>query len=81
MRQKFYRYGLREEEYNRFLLKQKGKCGICEKVPDKGFHVDHCHDTGKVRGLLCPHCNLALGNFFNCPLILTKAIQYLGYPV
>ena len=44
------------------------------------LHVDHCHDTGVVRGLLCSHCNTALGKFQDSPELLTAAIRYIaGY--
>jgi hypothetical protein len=67
-------------DYNELLTKQNHKCYICnsDKPNGKGsFHVDHCHDTGKVRGLLCHYCNVGLGNFKDSAELLQKAIQYL----
>lgn len=61
------RYGLTLDGYQEILKRQNGVCAICEGQPngpgaDKGrFHVDHCHRTGKVRGLLCGKCNTAIG--------------------
>ncbi len=58
------RYGLTAEEYEAILESQGGGCAICEKTPEeagKRLSVDHDHETGDVRGLLCQSCNLALG--------------------
>jgi hypothetical protein len=72
-------YGLSLEEYDAMLDRQGGVCAICKKKPDEGksLCVDHCHVTGKVRGLLCHKCNsvLAFGN--DDPDILRAAIAYL----
>ena len=61
------------------IADQKGKCAICEAELDNGKHtcVDHCHTTGKIRGLLCTRCNWALGGFKDNPVILHSAIKYL----
>lgn len=61
------RYSLTLDDYRRLLERQNGVCAVCEGPPNgpgsaKGrFHVDHCHRTGKVRGLLCGKCNTAVG--------------------
>ncbi len=59
------RYGITMEDYERMVLEQEGKCGICETSEPGGrgkrFHVDHDHETGEVRGLLCWICNKHLG--------------------
>lgn len=55
---------------------QSGKCKICMKVLVK-FHIDHCHTTGKVRGLLCHGCNLKLAGFDD-PIWRKAAMAYLG---
>lgn len=73
-------YGITNEDYQSLLDKQKGRCAICS-TNDLGkfrhFCVDHCHKTGKVRGLLCHTCNRALGLFKDDPSLLRKAGQYL----
>jgi len=68
------------DEYNNILNKQNNRCAICNTdVPSgKGiFHVDHCHYTGKIRGLLCHYCNVGLGNFRDNIINLNLAIKYL----
>jgi hypothetical protein len=70
-RERSYRklYGIGIVDYDRMLAEQGGKCAICdspEALPgkaDRFFSVDHCHNTGKVRGLLCVACNHLLGRF------------------
>lgn len=57
-------YGLSAESFAALLDSQGGKCAICRTAKRTGrgrLHVDHCHATGKVRGLLCVKCNMALG--------------------
>jgi hypothetical protein len=60
---------------------QENSCAICGKEEParryKTFNVDHCHHTGKVRGLLCRQCNMALGGFNDDIGLLEKAILYL----
>ena len=59
-------------------MAQDGLCAICERHPEDGvLRVDHDHSTGKIRGLLCRHCNLALGNMSDDVSLLRKAIAYL----
>lgn len=51
-------YGITIEDYNRILKEQSGKCAVCGKPPKTmRLAVDHCHKTGKIRGLLCSYCN------------------------
>jgi hypothetical protein len=58
------RYGLTQASYLAMLEAQNGVCAVCSAPPKAGrsLHVDHCHSSGKVRGLLCPNCNSALGH-------------------
>ena len=73
-------YGITQREYEIILEKQDGKCAICLVSSDdygKRFHVDHCHTTNKVRGLLCSSCNTGVGMFKDNSDILTKAAQYV----
>lgn len=56
-----YRYGVSPEQYNGMLLTQNNTCAICKNPFIKTPHIDHCHTTGKVRGLLCGPCNTGLG--------------------
>lgn len=75
-----YLYGLSVEDYQARLDAQGGVCAVCgtDKPGGKGaFHVDHCHTGGHVRGLLCHHCNLGLGNFKDDPERLRRAAAYL----
>jgi len=59
------------------LTEQDGYCIICFEKCDDVLVIDHCHITGKVRGLLCQQCNAGLGNFKDDPKRLEKAISYL----
>lgn len=73
------KYGLTFKTYEDLLKKQNYSCAICgTKTPTKrGFHIDHCHTSNKVRGLLCHHCNTGLGNFKDNIALLYKAGLYL----
>ena len=74
------KYGITLDTYNNIRKAQNYSCAICGKHEDAEYQnlaVDHCHATGKVRGLLCSVCNRSLGNFKDSILILKKAIQYL----
>jgi len=67
-------------EYNELFTKQNGCCAICKKHQTefkKRLAVDHCHKTGKIRGLLCATCNTALGQFKDLISNLKEAIIYL----
>lgn len=75
-----YLYGLTPEQYAEMLAEQEGRCAICRiGTPGGrgGWHVDHDHATGMVRGLLCHNCNLALGNFKDDVTRLRAAVAYL----
>lgn len=75
-------YGMTLEQYNRLLHEQLSRCAICgsdnpKSFKNVSFHVDHDHITGKVRGLLCSNCNMALGLLKDDISILSKTIIYL----
>ena len=77
-----HKFGIDTKDYNRMLLEQDSKCAICKNTStgdkrSKNFHVDHCHTTGKVRGLLCSACNKGLGLFTDSRDKLENAIKYL----
>ena len=75
-------YGMTFAKYEQMLDDQKGVCAICSAEPPdhhkKRLNIDHCHTTGRVRGLLCDACNRALGLFKDSPDVLLKAISYLA---
>lgn len=73
-------YGITIDQYNILFLKQEGKCLICGKHQQElkmTLRVDHDHNTGKTRGLLCHSCNTAIGLMEENIDTLTKAVQYL----
>jgi predicted metal-dependent hydrolase len=71
--------GISVEEYMTLLKKQKGVCGICRKAPVKRrLAVDHCHQTGRVRGLLCGPCNTGLGLLGDNAKGVKMALSYLA---
>lgn len=69
-------YGINLEDYNRLYTQQDGKCAICKNW-EEVLSVDHCHDTERVRALLCGTCNFGLGAFKDKIELLRKAIEYL----
>jgi hypothetical protein len=81
------RYGITKKDRDRMLHEQEGCCAVCGAhyscdIRHRGssvLHVDHCHDTGKVRALLCSHCNRGLGHFMDDPQLLAAAAEYLTY--
>lgn len=70
-------YGLDYTQYEAMLTKQKGVCALCYHPNQHGkrLAVDHDHETGQIRGLLCNHCNITLGR--QEPVWFLKAINYL----
>jgi len=72
-----YTYGITDNEYNQMVKAQDGLCAICKKLPAKMLFVDHCHETGKVRGLLCNKCNVALGYLGDNIQGIKNALAYL----
>lgn len=72
------KYGITYPQYLEMFQNQKGACLICNKDNDgKALNVDHNHFTGKVRGLLCNNCNVALGLMMDSPEIIIKAYEYV----
>ena len=73
------KYGISKENYTQLWGNQGGRCKICENDLTVGQrpHIDHCHKTGKVRGLLCHNCNRGLGAFKDNPDFLLLACDYL----
>ncbi len=84
-------FGITPEVYEGMLAAQEGKCRICSRLPSENYRydherqfpfcVDHDHATGRIRGLLCHHCNTLLGLAKDDPDILRRAIEYLTAPV
>lgn len=75
------RYGITIDDYNRLFEEQLGSCKICKRHQSlfkKALHVDHNHETGKVRGLLCHSCNAGLGRFKENPVIIAAALEYVS---
>jgi hypothetical protein len=80
------KYGITLKEYNELLESQNYVCSICGKKENHihnktkkktDLAVDHCHDTGKIRGLLCTNCNIGIGYFKNNSDLLIAAAEYL----
>jgi hypothetical protein len=79
------KYGITAVEYNALLAEQAHRCWICgtehfdgvREGMDSPLVVDHCHDTGRVRGLLCPKCNMAIGLLGDDPSTAQAAADYL----
>lgn len=74
-----YEYDLNAQTFDLLRQNQQGVCAICKQSPDNGKElcVDHCHVTGKVRGLLCDKCNRALGYLKEDPQLIRRAADYL----
>lgn len=77
-------YGITADEYYEILEQQNNSCAICNstevsnsRISSNKLFIDHCHETGKVRGLLCSKCNHGLGLFNDDEDLLQKAIDYL----
>jgi hypothetical protein len=79
--QRLRKYGITVDEFNTLFEHQGGKCAVCgysDMTQKKMFpHVDHDHETGKVRGLLCSNCNMAIGKMKDSPELLLKAAEYI----
>ncbi|MER5518238.1 endonuclease VII domain-containing protein [Streptomyces sp. NPDC002763] len=68
-------HGLTEAERDSLIAAQYGLCAICLTAPP--IHVDHCHKTGRVRGVLCFNCNSAIGLLRDAPETINRAADYL----
>jgi Recombination endonuclease VII len=73
------RYGISRADYAALLARQGGVCAICGKPPEKTLCVDHCHSTGRIRGLLCRKCNFGLGCYAEDQAAMIAALAYLGH--
>lgn len=78
-------YGITPEQYYQMLDEQEGKCAICKsdspnssRIGSGKLFIDHCHDTGNVRGLLCSKCNHAIGLLNDDVDFLQSAIEYIN---
>jgi hypothetical protein len=72
------RYGLTIEQFNQMVLAQNNCCALCKKQQTKKLHVDHCHTTGQIRGLLCGNCNTALGLLKENLTTIESIVNYLN---
>lgn len=77
-------YGITQQQYDVLLSRQGGVCAICKETKASKrngrvlpLHVDHCHASGKLRGILCANCNTALGKFRDDIKLLLRAVAYL----
>lgn len=73
-------FGITLEDYNNMLAAQNHACAVCCKPATestRALAVDHCHSTGRVRGLLCFRCNSAIGSLNDNPDTIIKAFNYL----
>lgn len=78
------KYGITQEQWNEMYEKQGGVCALC-KIPGRvGKHgklaVDHCHETGRIRGLLCASCNVSIANLGDNIVGLMNALNYVLGP-
>jgi len=77
-----WQFGLTEQDYADLYTKHSGKCAICgtdeKDTHGRRLRVDHCHRTGRVRGLLCSQCNSGIGMLRDSETILKQAIKYLS---
>jgi len=86
-------YGITQKDYDELLQAQNGRCAICDQLPVKTtrrktgtgpaletplLYLDHDHNDGRIRGLLCPPCNTALGLLKEDIRLFKRAIEYLG---
>jgi hypothetical protein len=74
-------YGITIEQKQLMVNAQNNCCAICKEpfISTKNTHLDHCHDTGKIRGILCASCNHGIGKFKDSPKLLQRAVHYIEY--
>jgi len=81
MRDLYYRrtFGISADDFDALLEAQGGGCAVCGQKPDReaSLHLDHCHETGAIRGICCLSCNQGLGKFREDPDLLEAAARYL----
>lgn len=72
-------FGISLEDFDAIILAQGGVCAVCRQPfrHKRHPHVDHCHTTGKIRGVLCSQCNTGIGMLRESALIMHSAIAYL----
>jgi len=72
-------YGLSKGGFREMVVAQAGRCAICRKKcrVNRELSVDHDHETGRVRGLLCSHCNSGIGLLGDSPELVSRAYGYL----
>lgn len=71
------KYGITLNDYNAMFDAQDGRCAICRRSQKRALDVDHCHASGRVRGLLCTNCNRLIGHAGDSEDRLASAIAYL----
>jgi nitrate/TMAO reductase-like tetraheme cytochrome c subunit len=73
------KYNVTRTELNKMKSDQNGQCKICQSsLGSRGIHLDHNHETGHIRGLLCPNCNKGIGLLKDDPTACTRAAVYLA---
>lgn len=81
MQVKLNNHKITEKEYTKLLISQQFRCAACRNdltlLPNKQIHIDHDHSTHKIRGVLCVHCNLALGHMKDNPINIRKLASYI----
>ena len=75
-------YGITVEDFERMVEVRANRCDICKRTPEevgdnRRLSVDHCHNTGKIRGLLCRWCNTAIGQLQDSVEVMENAVQYM----
>ena len=77
------KYGITQAQYDAMFLEQRGLCAVCRQHETtarwSSLCVDHCHETGKVRGLLCNRCNRAIGLMRDSGDLLQTAAAYINH--